>query len=71
LVGAGVEWAFSPNWTARLEYDYLGLRNWTFNDFLITFDTFSIDRNIQTVTFGINYKFDWGSPAYPPVAARY
>jgi outer membrane immunogenic protein len=27
LVGAGVEWGFAPNWTARLEYDFLGLSN--------------------------------------------
>jgi len=27
LAGAGVEWAFLPNWTARLEYDFLGLNS--------------------------------------------
>src|SRR5262249_44982078 len=25
LAGGGVEWAFAPNWSARLEYDFLGL----------------------------------------------
>jgi hypothetical protein len=24
-VGAGVEWAFAPGWTVRLEYQYIGL----------------------------------------------
>jgi outer membrane immunogenic protein len=70
LVGAGIEWAFTPNWTARIEYDYIGLRNFTVSP-VFTVDTFTVNRNIQLATFGLNYKFDWGSPAYPPVAARY
>ena len=30
--GVGVEWAFAGNWSARAEYDYIGLTNqtWTF-----------------------------------------
>ena len=28
--GGGVEWAFTNNWTARVEYDYVGLSNQTF-----------------------------------------
>src|ERR1700747_3410219 len=27
LAGGGVEWGFAPNWTARLEYDFLGLNS--------------------------------------------
>jgi outer membrane immunogenic protein len=27
VAGAGVEWAFTQNWTAKLEYDFLGLKN--------------------------------------------
>lgn len=38
---------------------------------LFTFDTFNSNRNMQTLTFGSNYKFGWDNPAYPPVAARY
>ena len=30
LAGAGIEWAFAPNWSAKIEYDYLGLANRTF-----------------------------------------
>jgi outer membrane immunogenic protein len=70
VAGAGIEWAFTPNWSARVEYDYIGLRNFTVNPFFTT-DTFTVNRNVQTLTLGLNYKFDWGSPAYPPVAARY
>jgi hypothetical protein len=29
-LGAGVEWAFSPTWSARLEYDFIGLNSQTF-----------------------------------------
>ena len=29
LAGAGIEYAFKPSLTAKLEYDYLGLGNWT------------------------------------------
>src|SRR5215471_174352 len=27
LAGGGIEWAFLPNWSARLEYDFLGLNS--------------------------------------------
>ena len=35
LVGAGVEWAFSPQWSTRIEYNYLGSEHLErqFNDF--------------------------------------
>jgi outer membrane immunogenic protein len=29
LVGGGVEYGFTPNWTMRVEYDHLGLSNLT------------------------------------------
>jgi outer membrane immunogenic protein len=63
--GAGIEWAFANNWTARVEYDYVGL-----NDISLTVpgafpvvagDVFTThNRNIQMVTVGINYLFNWG-----------
>jgi outer membrane immunogenic protein len=63
--GAGLEWAFANNWTARVEYDYVGL-----NDISLTVpagfpvvagDVFTThNRNIQMVTVGINYLFNWG-----------
>ena len=30
LAGAGVEWAFAYNWSAKLEYNYLALEDRTF-----------------------------------------
>ena len=62
LVGAGVEWACWANWSTKIEYDYLGLRSWTFASAVFPADTFTVNRNIQMVKIGINYKFDWGSP---------
>ena len=59
LAGAGVEWAFAPNWTARLEYDFLGLSSQTFNVPAIG-DVVTIkNRDVQTLTLGLNYLFNW------------
>jgi outer membrane immunogenic protein len=65
LVGAGIEWAFAPNWTSRIEYDFLGLNNQSFTvpagvvsssgDDVIT----TTNRDVQTLTVGINYLFNW------------
>jgi outer membrane immunogenic protein len=64
LVGAGVEYAFTQNWTAKLEYDYLALNNASYNvtvPGLGVVDTFTNGgRNVQTVTAGVNYLFNWG-----------
>ena len=74
LLGAGFEYAFTNNWTVKLEYDYLGLGSRTFvipagalaPGFAA--DTFTTNnRNVQMVKVGVNYLFNWGAP----VAARY
>jgi outer membrane immunogenic protein len=62
LVGGGVEWAFAPNWTAKLEYDKLFLDNTTFTvagGFLNGDSITVFHRNVQTVTVGVNYLFNW------------
>jgi outer membrane immunogenic protein len=62
LVGAGVEYAFTQNWTAKLEYDYLALNNASFTVTLPStgiVDTFTNGgRNVQTLTVGVNYLFN-------------
>jgi outer membrane immunogenic protein len=66
LVGAGAEWAFANNWSAKIEYDYLGLSGRTFtvpvgSPFLVG-DTFTTGRpNVQMAKVGINYRFNWGA----------
>ena len=59
LAGAGIEYGFAPNWSAKLEYDYLGLNTWSFNStvFAPAADTFSVSRNIQMLKVGVNYRF--------------
>jgi outer membrane immunogenic protein len=59
LLGAGIEYAFAPQWSARLEYDYLKLNTWNVNSnlFARNTDRFSVSRNIQTVLVGVNYRF--------------
>ncbi len=60
-VGAGVEYAFWGSWSARAEYDYIGLTNQTFTipaGNTLAGDQFTFNnRNIQMFTAGINYKF--------------
>jgi len=73
-VGAGVEWAFWNNWSAKLEYDFyeFGRRRLTFVDSTGNFPGLAvpvdIDQRIHTVKFGINYRFAWGKA---PVVAKY
>lgn len=64
LVGAGIEWAFAPNWSAKVEYNYLGLDDRTFTSVpasgfpFLAEDTFTQrNRSIQMVKVGINYLF--------------
>jgi outer membrane immunogenic protein len=65
LVGGGVEYAFLNNWTAKLEFDYLGLRNRTFTvpagSPVLPGDTFTTTgRSVYMLTGGVNYLFNWG-----------
>ena len=63
LAGGGIEWGFAPNWTARVEYDFLGLNDSNFTlpsppaggPTVIT----THDVHVQTATVGINYLFNW------------
>jgi outer membrane immunogenic protein len=62
LVGAGIEWAFAPNWSAKLEYDFLGLdsRSFTVPVGFFAGDTFTqSNRNVQMLKVGVNYLFNW------------
>jgi outer membrane immunogenic protein len=69
LVGAGVEWAFAANWSAKVEYNYLGLEDRTFTvpagSPFFPGDIFTRgNRNVQMVKAGINYRFNWGGYGY-------
>lgn len=69
FLGAGVEHLIAPNWTAKLEYNYLNFKTGhfgvNFGNFLYG-DPSKIDAH--TVTLGFNYLFNTGPAA---VSARY
>jgi opacity protein-like surface antigen len=58
LVGAGVEYGFKSHWTLKLEYDFLALANWTSP----TVPAIPLNRDVQMVKAGFNYKFEPGLP---------
>jgi outer membrane immunogenic protein len=75
MAGVGLEYAFSGNWSGKIEYDYIGLggRSFTLPGIIIPAlagDTISSSHNVQLVKFGINYRFGWGYTA-PMVSSRY
>jgi opacity protein-like surface antigen len=55
LVGGGVEYAFTPHWTARAEYTLLDLPDRTATGFFG--NTFTFERDIEMLKVGLNYKF--------------
>ncbi|GLR83793.1 carbohydrate porin [Bradyrhizobium iriomotense] len=63
--GAGVEYAFAPHWTARLEYLYR-----KFDDANVSFPSgvnYASAMDLHTIRIGLNRKIDWpGMPSYNP-----
>jgi len=57
--GAGLEYAFAGNWSAKVEYDYLGFGSKTLNFSTPTFPAYSssANLNVQEVKAGINFRF--------------
>ena len=56
LVGFGVEYAFAQNWTAKIEYNYLGLSDTTVA-LPIAANLVTVSHDLQTLKVGANYKF--------------
>jgi outer membrane immunogenic protein len=55
--GAGVEVAFAPHWTAKLEYLYMDFRSATMS-LVPVFNRISTDSlTLNTVKVGVNYQF--------------
>ena len=55
--GAGLEYAFDRNWSAKLEYDYLGFGSQALNFSPAVYPATSASLNVQEVKAGINYRF--------------
>lgn len=65
-IGTGLEWAIAPNWSAKLEYNYLDFSN---DSFAFVGGPVDVDTQVHLVKLGLNYRFgDYGKA---PVAARY
>jgi len=58
-IGTGIEWAFAPNWSAKLEYNYLDFGSKDVFFFPLAENQSSVDQRIHTFTVGLNYRFNW------------
>ena len=63
------EWGFTPNWSAKIEYNHVDLGSTTVavNSSRGTTNFVSSSDRIDIVKAGINYRFNWGGP----VVAKY
>jgi outer membrane immunogenic protein len=50
LLGGGIEYGITRNWTTKIEYDYLGLDAWTTNPL-------NVRPNVQMLLAGFNFRF--------------
>jgi outer membrane immunogenic protein len=66
-VGAGVEYMFAPNWSGKIEYNYIDLGKSTIQYSAAPTNRSEWNDTFHTVKAGINYHFNWGGP----VVARY
>ncbi|MDR3465903.1 MAG: outer membrane beta-barrel protein [Xanthobacteraceae bacterium] len=57
VAGAGIEYAFLPNWTVKAEYDYIGASSWTTTTSIVPSGQVKVSGNVQTFLVGVNYKF--------------
>jgi outer membrane immunogenic protein len=66
-VGAGLEYMFAQNWSAKVEYQYYNFGNTSFVTPPVLAAFGSTRNDEHTVKAGINYRFNWGGP----VVAKY
>jgi outer membrane immunogenic protein len=66
-VGAGLEYLFAPNWSAKAEYQYYNFGNTTFTAAPADVIGTRVRNDEHSVKVGVNYRFGWGGPP----ASRY
>jgi outer membrane immunogenic protein len=66
-VGAGLEYMFAPNWSAKAEYQYYNFGSTTFTSAPADVAGVRGRDDEHTVKVGVNYRFGWGGPP----ASRY
>jgi opacity protein-like surface antigen len=64
LAGAGFEYAFAPNWTAKVEYNFLALSKTSITvpasvGFPASDSISTNNHDILMLTIGFNYLFNW------------
>jgi outer membrane immunogenic protein len=65
--GGGIEWAFAPAWSARVEVDYYAFGSRAVTLFDPTSGASSVTRvrqDIEAIRFGINYQFWTGGSLF-------
>jgi outer membrane immunogenic protein len=62
MVGAGIEYGLAPNWSAKIEYDYMdfGTDRVTFTRAAGAPFALDVEQKVSLVKAGINYRF--GAP---------
>lgn len=63
--GAGLEYMFAPNWSAKAEYQYYDFGKTTFTSGPPAIVGTSFKNDEHTVKAGLNYRFTWGGPQVP------
>jgi outer membrane immunogenic protein len=75
-VGAGIELGLTPNWSAKVEYDYLDFASKTYAvPGGVPFsggirENFSVKENFNAVKVGLNYRFGPSDPALGAAATE-
>jgi len=62
LAGGGIEYGFAPNWSAKIEYNFLDFGTTaitTVNTVTGQVNTRNSDAHIHIAKFGVNYRFGW------------
>jgi outer membrane immunogenic protein len=59
VLGTGVEWAFTPNWSARFDFDAYGFakRSLTLTAPNVSVTTSNFNDGLVAITAGLNYRF--------------
>lgn len=64
-VGAGIEYMFAQNWSAKLEYQYFDFGRQTLFTGAPLINRGNFDDDLHTIKFGVNYRFNLGNPLAP------
>jgi len=68
VIGAGIEYGFTPNWSAKVEYLHFNFGNtldYTVFNAVGTPFRFNQNLTVETAKVGVNYRFGG------PLVARY